>query len=117
MAATSPDQICDLFKQYMAEGDIEAVLSIYDPAVAFLNRSGTVVRGKQGLRAELVPLAGAKTAFELQHPADYSDGRYRVDAHPVEGVFASADVAGCDGGCTSPTRWNMVLADWRPLYG
>jgi hypothetical protein len=31
MPAKSPEEICHLFKQYMAEGDLDSVLSVYDP--------------------------------------------------------------------------------------
>jgi ketosteroid isomerase-like protein len=65
MPAQSPEQICQLFQQYMAEGDIEALLSIYDPEAVFLNRSGEVKQGRQGLREELAPFAPAKAIFDF----------------------------------------------------
>jgi ketosteroid isomerase-like protein len=65
MPAKSPEQICHLFKQYMAGGDIEALLSIYDPEAVFLNKSGEVKHGRQGLREELAPLASAKAIFDF----------------------------------------------------
>ncbi len=66
MPATSPEQICHLFQQYMAEGDIEALLNIYDPEAVFLNSSGEIKHGKQGLRAELAPFASAKATFDFR---------------------------------------------------
>jgi ketosteroid isomerase-like protein len=65
MPATTPEQICNLFKQYMAEGDIEALLTLYDPEAVFLNSSGETKHGRQGLRSELVPLASAKAVFDF----------------------------------------------------
>jgi uncharacterized protein (TIGR02246 family) len=65
MPAKSPEQICQLFQQYMAGGDIEALLSIYDPEAVFLNQSGEVKHGRQGLREELAPLASAKAIFDF----------------------------------------------------
>jgi len=65
MPASSPEQICHLFKQYMAKGDIEALLSIYDPEAVFLNQSGEVKKGRQGLREELAPFASAKATFDF----------------------------------------------------
>jgi ketosteroid isomerase-like protein len=65
MPAKSPEQICQLFKQCMAGGDIEALLSIYDPEAVFLNQSGEVKHGRQGLREELAPLASAKAIFDF----------------------------------------------------
>jgi ketosteroid isomerase-like protein len=65
MPAKTPEQICDLFQQYMVEGNLEALLSLYDPEAVFLNSSGEVKQGRQGLRGELVPLASAKAAFDF----------------------------------------------------
>jgi ketosteroid isomerase-like protein len=65
MPAKTPEEICELFKRYMAAGDIEALLSIYDPDVAFLNQSRETRRGRNELRQELVPLAGAKAKFDF----------------------------------------------------
>ena len=39
MPARSPEEICRLFQQYMAEGDIDSVLSVYDTEAVFLNQS------------------------------------------------------------------------------
>jgi ketosteroid isomerase-like protein len=52
MPAKSPEEICRLFQQYMAEGDIDSVLSVYDPEAVFLNQSGEVKKGEDGLRQE-----------------------------------------------------------------
>jgi hypothetical protein len=37
MPARSPEEICRLFQQAMAEGDLDLVMSVYDPEAAFLN--------------------------------------------------------------------------------
>jgi len=65
MPATNPEQICHLFRQYMAEGNLEALLSLYDPEVAFLNQAGEIKRGRQGLKGELEPLASSKATFDF----------------------------------------------------
>lgn len=54
-----------LFQQYMAEGDIESVLDVYDPVVVFLNQAGEVITGREGLRYELSPLTAMKARFEF----------------------------------------------------
>jgi len=64
MPAGSPEEICRLFKQYMAASDIESLRTIYDPQVTFLNQSRKEKKGWQELKAELAPLAAAKTIFE-----------------------------------------------------
>ena len=65
MPAKSPEEICRLFQQYMAEGDIDSVLSVYDPEAVFLNQSGEVKKGAEGLRQELAPFATKKTIFDF----------------------------------------------------
>jgi ketosteroid isomerase-like protein len=63
MPAKSPE-ICRLFKLYMADGDVESLLSIYDPEAVFLNQSGELRKG-DGLREELAVLAEAKAQFDF----------------------------------------------------
>ena len=65
MPARNPEKICSLFKQYMAEDDIEGVLSLHDPEVVFLNQAGQTRRGKQELKQELVPSAAVKARFDF----------------------------------------------------
>jgi hypothetical protein len=50
VSAKTPEEICGLFKQYMAGGDIESLLSIYDPEVSFLTQSREFRRGRNELR-------------------------------------------------------------------
>ena len=65
MSAKSPEEICRLFQHYMAEGDIDSVLSVYDPEAVFLNQSGEVKKGEEGLRQELAPFAARKAVFNF----------------------------------------------------
>jgi ketosteroid isomerase-like protein len=50
----------------MAKGDVESLLTIYDPEAVFLNQAGQIKQGPEGLRAELAPLANAKAAFDFR---------------------------------------------------
>ena len=65
MPAKSPEEICHLFKQYRAEGDIDALPSVYDPEAVFLNQSGEIKKGMEGLRQQLAPLAAQKASFDF----------------------------------------------------
>src|SRR5258705_10498542 len=65
MPAKRPEEICRLFQQYMAAGDVDAVLSVYDPEAVFLNQSGEVKKG-DGLRQELARSAEAKAKFDFK---------------------------------------------------
>jgi ketosteroid isomerase-like protein len=61
----SPEEICHLFQQYMAEGDLESVLSLYDPEAVFLNQAREVTKGRDELRQELAPLAAMRARFDF----------------------------------------------------
>jgi ketosteroid isomerase-like protein len=63
--ANTPNDICHLFSQYMREGDIDSVLSVYDPDVVFLNRERVPRLGLAERRQELAPFAAAKARFDF----------------------------------------------------
>ncbi|MEW6128033.1 MAG: nuclear transport factor 2 family protein [Acidobacteriota bacterium] len=65
MPAKSPEDICRLFQQYMAAGDLDAVLSLYDPEAVFLKQSGEATQGRQELREQLASQSALKTRFDF----------------------------------------------------
>jgi ketosteroid isomerase-like protein len=65
MGARTPEEICRLFQRYMAEGDLDAVLTLYDPEAVFLNQAGEVKTRAHGLREELAPMAASKPSLEF----------------------------------------------------
>ena len=50
MPANTPEEICSLFKQYMAEGDLASLLSLYDPEAVFLSESGEVKKDRDEIK-------------------------------------------------------------------
>jgi ketosteroid isomerase-like protein len=64
MSAKSPEEICRLFQQSIAAGDLDGLLSLYDPEAVFLNQSGEVKTGEAGLREVLAPLAAVQARFD-----------------------------------------------------
>ena len=65
MPAMSPEDICRLFQRAMAEGDVDAALSLYDPEAVVVNQQSEVAKGMRGLRQELAPLAAMKARFDF----------------------------------------------------
>jgi len=57
--------VCHLFQHAMAAGDLDAVLSVYDPEAVFLNQSRDVTQGRDGLRQELAPLGAMQARFDF----------------------------------------------------
>ncbi|NGZ04573.1 MAG: hypothetical protein CV090_16150 [Nitrospira sp. WS238] len=64
MPAHSPEDICRLFQPQMPAGDLDAVLTLYDRDVAFLNQAGEVIRGHDRLKQELSSFVATKPHFE-----------------------------------------------------
>ena len=65
MPAKTPEEICELFQRFMAEGDLDGVLSVYDAEAVFLKESRETTQGRVELRQALASLAEAKTRFEF----------------------------------------------------
>jgi uncharacterized protein (TIGR02246 family) len=94
MPAKTPEQICSLFKRYMAEGDLESLLNIYDPEAVFLSESGEVKKGRNEIREQLAPLAAAKAIFDFD----------------IKQVIRSREIA------LMHTKWNVSSPQSRSEY-
>ena len=94
MPAKSPEEICRLFQQYMAEGDIDSVLSVYDPEAVLLNQSRELKKGSEALRQELAPFAAAKATFDFN----------------IKQIIQSGDIA------LMHTEWNVSSPQPMSVY-
>ena len=94
MPAKNPEEICSLFHQYMAQGDIEGLLSLYDPEAVMLDKSGEVRKGEEGLRQNLAPLADVKARFDFT----------------IKRVIQTGDIA------LMHTRWNVSGPETMTVY-
>ena len=47
MPAKDPKDICRLFQQAMADGDLESALNLYDSEAVFVKQTGEVTKGKR----------------------------------------------------------------------
>ena len=116
MSATSPEEICCIFQRAMADGDLDAVLDVYDPEAVFLNQCGKVTTSREELREALAPRAAMKARFEyevrqvvragdiaLTHTKWVVSGPERADVYAIEVARRQAD-----------GTW---LAHRRSLYG
>jgi uncharacterized protein (TIGR02246 family) len=94
MSASTPEEICSLFKRYMAEGDLESLLDIYDPEAVFLDQFGAVKKGREEIKEQLAPMAAAKATFEFE----------------VKQVIRSSDIA------LMHTQWKVSAPQPRQEY-
>jgi uncharacterized protein (TIGR02246 family) len=111
MPARSPKEIDDLFVEYMKNGDLESVLTLYEDDVIFVNREGQPRHGTAALREELASFAANKQQFEFNI-------RRVVEAGDIALVHNQWQAARLRAGSIAPpARRDMALADRRPLYG
>lgn len=103
MLANSPAEIHQLFIQYMREGDIESVLTLYDSDAVFANQFGEVKRGMTAIRQELAAFAAAKQVFEFNARRVIQSRRHRIDSQPVGNDFAAKEVRLCHRGAAPPS--------------
>ena len=95
MPAQMPEEICSLFKRYMAEGDLESLLNIYDAEAVFLNESGEVKKGKKEIKEQLAPMAAAKATSDFYIKQVIRSGeialmhtKWKVSWHQSRSVYA-----------------------------
>jgi ketosteroid isomerase-like protein len=62
MPAKDPKDICRLFQQAMADGDLESALNLYDSEAVFVKQTGEVAKGKQALKRSWPRLPGENLA-------------------------------------------------------
>ncbi len=74
MPAKVPEEVNQLFIKSMKEGNLEAVLDLYDPEIAFVNPAGEIKRGKSAIREELKKFVESKQVFEFNIKRIVSNG-------------------------------------------
>ena len=54
-SATTPDQTIRLFSELLAEGDLDALVELYEPDAVFAPEPGQAISGKEAIREALKP--------------------------------------------------------------
>jgi ketosteroid isomerase-like protein len=116
MPAKTPEEICNLFQGYMAEGGIESLLNIYDAEAVFLNQSGEAKKGRQAIRQELIPLASAKAIFDFKIRQVIRSGEIAL-MHTEWTVSAPQPMSVYAIEVAPSARRYMALAHRRSIYG
>jgi uncharacterized protein (TIGR02246 family) len=65
MEPRSPEDWWPLFQGAMRQGDLEAVMALYESGAAFANADGSVRLGDAELRRQFEPLVNARADFEV----------------------------------------------------
>ena len=65
MPAHSPEEVHELFTTLFSAGDLDALLSLYEPGATMLPNPGPAVSGHDGIRAVLLAFLALKPKFEM----------------------------------------------------
>jgi uncharacterized protein (TIGR02246 family) len=114
-----PEAVIERFSELLADGDLEAMMELYEPDAAFVPQPGAVVTGHEAIRAALEPflsmsprmhgeiekvLRGGDTALVTNR---WTLAGTAPDGSPVQMAATSADVVRRrpDG------SWGIVIDD------
>lgn len=111
MPVTDPNAMSRAFVDAVSAGDLDALLSLYDPNVKYVTRSGRVVEGQAGMRETLERLIAARGKMQINNRycivngdiaivrAEWSFAGIGPDGRPIESHGNSAEVLrrGSDG--------------------
>ncbi|MGH9917148.1 MAG: YybH family protein [Pyrinomonadaceae bacterium] len=66
MPAYKPEEVHDLFAQALAAGDVDAILSLYEPEAIVSSQPGQVLSGHAAIREAMTGYLAQKPKFTLQ---------------------------------------------------
>jgi uncharacterized protein (TIGR02246 family) len=104
MSQTRPEAVIERFSELLAEGDLEAMMELYEPDAAFAPQPGETVTGHQEIRAALEGFLAVKPRMEgtIEKVLEAGDtalvtNRWELsgtapDGSPVRMAATSADV-------------------------
>src|SRR6266542_511585 len=66
MSAETAQQVHELFARYFSAGDLEGLISLYEPGATFVPQPGVIVTGHAAIREALKGFLAIKGHFDLQ---------------------------------------------------
>ena len=74
MPANSPEEVHVLFARHFSAGDLESLLSLYEPGATLVPQPGPVVTGLAGIRVAMNEFLALKPQFDLQLKRTFQAG-------------------------------------------
>lgn len=110
-AARHPEELSELFMQYSANGDLDGLVSLYEPAALFVAAPGVLDAGTDAIRAALAALIESKRQITL------TPRRVQI-LNEVAVISNTARVADPDGSAVQVTTTEIARRqkDGRWLY-
>ena len=66
MPAQTPEQVHELFAEYFSAGDLDALMSLYEPGATMAQLSGETLNGLSEIRANLAGFLALKCQMDLK---------------------------------------------------
>ena len=89
MPARTPEEAHELFSKYFTAGDLEALMSLYEPGATLVPQPGPAVSGHAAIREAMIGFLALKPEFHLQ------PGKV-VQAGDIALIFAKWTLKGTD---------------------
>lgn len=117
MTATTPRALHELFTECFNKGDLDALVSLYEPTAVLLPQPGVRAEGKDAIRASLASFLAMEGEFRMAEPRVieapdlaiiYSDWTLKAtgsDGKPLQLAGQTTDVARRQ----SDGRWLLAI--------
>ncbi len=117
MTAHTAPQVHELFARYFSAGDLDGLISLYEPGATLVPQSGVVVSGHAGIREALSGFLALKGQFELQLRTAFQSGDIALllSTWSLKGSDASGAVVELSGQTSDVVRqqangtWLVVI--------
>ncbi len=74
MSAETAQQVHELFARYFSAGDLDGLISLYEPGATFVPQPGVIVSGHAAIREAFKEFLAVKGAFDLQSQTAFHAG-------------------------------------------
>lgn len=74
MSAQTPEEIYKLFAKFLNAGDLDSLVSLYEPGATFVPQPGVVVSGQAAIREAIAGFLALKGTIDLQPPTVFKAG-------------------------------------------
>ena len=83
----TPEDTIRSFSAFLAEGDLEAMVDLYEPEAAFVPQPGTVVTGREAIRESLRPFLAMRPRMsgEIARVVTAGDTAFVANRWSLEG--------------------------------
>jgi uncharacterized protein (TIGR02246 family) len=117
--ATNPQQLIEKFTQHVGEGDLDALVGLYEPDAAFVSEPGVVVHGRDAIRDALQRILALNPTLsgEVERVVETNEialvvNRWRLEGTQPEGSRVETSGVSADVVRRQPDNsWRVLIDD------